>query len=814
MIKALFRSFFKRFLGLFLSMMFVSALSISLLSAFGSTIINLKNSYRDYLDEYGYVDTLVSTKFTKRLNLNDLKNEESVQDVDIRLTIDSFLQKKDGRIITSRLFSYNEETDKIFKKYVLSSTEKSADKINVSVPRKFALNNDFKLGDTIKLGYFGMYIDFYIYEIIETAEGIYPRANDYVWSDNYDFGYLYISEAEINKGLKQLANLVIDKIDKDPDYEAYYNRILNIAGIVMPDLREVGDNYASLYGNQIIVRGKDDSSEETLQTTVENYLDKEGVEVKNLSKGSLLPYRLYMQNCLKQLKIAAIFLPVFFYSVTMIVIGLFMNQIIKTMTPEIGVMMSIGVGKADIISIFILFAFIMSLCAGIVGTITGHFLNLLLVDTMIKVYSIPVIPKVLNPWVVGVGTISMVLFALLATSLSCINILRITPKDATIANEAKRKSIPRWLDKIIDKSPMNIKLGVNSIAQNPRRFFVKTFSLFASFVLILLSCFFYVSKNELVDQSVGRRLSFDCQVYLTNKADQDFIDDLSSQECVTGFENCYYTYLKVDNTKSDVYIECIATNPGTQTLVNIPNEKGKGNLPIRERGIVLSSSAAKQLGVVKGDVIYINGKEVIITDVSFQYFHPICFMSHEQMDELGVSYVSTFFINTNNENEFLSYLQGKETQALTVFTRSLSNDLKSIFDSINIFIIIMVLFSIGMAFVILTIMSQNALLEQKRQTSVLRLIGFRVIDISNIWTLQSIVELISGSVIAVPAGMLVSIILFNLCSSQSQTYPFIPDIRVILFGFLFILIVIVVCHLVSMSSIKRWNLADNTRSRE
>lgn len=814
MIKAFFRAFFKRFIGLFLSMTFVSALSISLLCTFGSTIINLKNSYRRYVNDYGEVDALVTTNFTMRSKFSDIKEQEGVENAYLRLTLDSYLKKDDGRLIVARLFTYNEEKTDLFDRYVVEKTEKNPNKLNISVPRKFANNNNFKLGDTIRLGYYDVFVEFYINEIVETVEGIYPRANDYVWSDNHDFGYLYVSEQEINKGLKMLANMVIDRIDSDPNYEEYYNRVLNVAGIIVPDLREVGDNYASLFANQIIVKAKDNYSEEQLVSNLDTYLDTKEVEVKSENKGSILPYRLYIENCIRQFQIATVFLPVFFYSVTMIVIGLFMNQIIKTMTPEIGIMMSIGVDKKDIISIFILFAFIMSLTAGIIGVFIGYFLNLMMANIMTMVYSIPILPKTLNIWVVWVGVVAMILFSESATALSTINILRITPKDATIANESKRKHIPRWLDKLILKAPMNIKLGVNSIAQNPRRFLVKSFSLFASYVLILLACFFMVAKDELIDQSVNRRLTFDCQVYLTDKASDSFIDDLSSQSFVKDFENCYYTYMKIDSIEDDIYIECIAIESGSSQLITIPNEKGKGQLPVRERGIVLTKSVADRIGVSKGDVIYINNKEIIVTDISFQYFHPICFMSLDQMDEIGCSYVSTFFINLNNENTFLTYLQEKENQCLTVFTRSLAKDLSNTFDSINIFIIIMVLFSLGMAFVILSIMSQNALMEQRRQTSVLRLIGYRVGDISNIWTFQSLLELIGSSIIAVPSGMLAAQILFNMCSSNSQTYPFIADWRVILFGFLFIFVVIVACHTISMFSIAKWNLADNTRSRE
>ena len=119
-----------------------------------------------------------------------------------------------------------------------------------------------------------------------------------------------------------------------------------------------------------------------------------------------------------------------------------------------------------------------------------------------------------------------------------------------------------------------------------------------------------------------------------------------------------------------------------------------------------------------------------------------------------------------------------------------------------------------MAFVILSIMGQNALMEQKRQLSIFRLIGFKVIDISNFWTIQSVTQLVFASIFAIPLGALSSVWLFSMSSSAAQNYPFIFDVRFVLIAFLFVLFVIILSHLLSMFTIKRWNLADNTRCRE
>ena len=532
----------------------------------------------------------------------------------------------------------------------------------------------------------------------------------------------------------------------------------------------------------------------------------------------MLPYRLYMDNALKQLNVATLFLPVFFYSVTMIVVGLFMNQIIKAMTTQIGVLMSIGIDKKEIILLFLIFGFLMALLAGVLGVPVGYGLNVFMAGVMSEVYSIPTIISSVRVGMCALAIGALMIFSEVATLISCLGILKITPKDATIANEAKRKKLPKWLSKFIDKAPMNIKLGTNSIAQNPRRFFVSSFAIFASLVLILLTSFFYVSKEEMISQSVDRRMAYDCQVYFTEKEeDEEFINNLKTQTFIEDFEDCYYTYVKASSPNNKgIYLECLAIDTDAGNLVNVPDSKGKGTVKVQNEGIVLTKSDALRLKVSKGDTITINGVEIEITDISNQYFHPITYLSKQQIDSLGVAYVSSFLVDVvdGQDNEFLAYLTNEKPQCLTVFTASLAKDLRGIFDSINVFLYIMIGFSLGMSFVILSIMSQNALMEQQRQLSVFRAIGFTILDISNFWTLQSVLQMILSSIFAIPAGAVAAIILFKLCSSVSQIYPFIFSFGAVGLALGFVLVVIIACHLIAMRSIKKWNIADNTRCRE
>ena len=816
MIKMMFKPFFKKYLGLFISMAFVSMLSIALLCTFGSTVVNLQWSYSKYLVEYGDIDEQISTNFASREYLVSIADQiEEVQYVDARITLDAYMRKPDGRTIVSRIFTFNEAENRVFKRYILDSIPASPNHVNISICRKFAANNNIKLGQTVEIGYFNMFLKFYVNEIVETAEGIYPRANDYIWSDNQDFGYMYIDEAALNTALLDLAEQVKQKIAADDTYKQYYDEIIAVAGITMPDLRTIDVNFVPMFANQLLVRNYEGDGSQVVLNKILAKLQENGVAVKSSTTGENLPYRLYMSNAIKQLTIAAIFLPVFFYSVTMVVIGLFMNQIIKSMTPEIGVLMSIGIDQREIVGLFMIFGLLMASVAGIFGCITGYGLNALMSSILVTTYSLPTLHSDLFWGVVVMAILILLVFAELATFLSCLAIFRITPKDATISNESKRKNLPRWLSKVIDHSPMNIKLGLYSIAQNPKRFFVSTFSIFASLTLILLSTNFYVAKNEMIAQSVERRLSYDCQVYLTQRADAAMVQDLGSQPFVDDMADCLYTYVKAQNGDNAIYLECLGVSMDAGPLVNIPDSSGRGDIKVQEQGIILPKSDAERLGVWAGSQITLNDHLVTITDISYQYFHPITYMSRAQMNALDVaSVVSSFLMNINDEQAFLSYLSDNNNQCLTVFTRSLSMDLHAIFNAVDIFIYIMVGFSLGMSFVILSIMSQNALMEQKRQLSVQRAIGFTIMDISNFWTLQSVLQILSSAFLGIPSGVGFSIILFKLCSSSSQIYPFIFSWPVIGLALLFVTGVVVICHLIAMLSIKRWNLADNTRCRE
>ena len=821
MIKKMLWPLIKRFKGLFISMVFVGMLAFGLLMAFTNTYINLNNTYPHYFNEYGAPTVTVETDFHDVSGeLEYMKKIDGVNDAETRITLDCYLKRSDGRQITSRIHTTKPNAT-VNKLFIQKTTDQIAeDDLWVSVESAFANNNGFKPGDTIGLGAFGMFLDVKIKNIVESPETIYVRVKDYIWSDNKDFGFVYFEPLQAKGFIKSLNSLINEKAKTDIDFQKFVDDILEKASVYFPDYKEyLSDEkineFIDCYGNELLIVG-DGKDNAKIEDIVKAYLDGRGVNVKDSHIREKTTSYMYMKSAASQIKIAAIFLPVFFYLITLFVIILFINQMVKQMTSDIGIMMSIGIRGVEITALFSIFIFIISILSSILGFGFSYILGILLRKSMIGVYHIPyLLGGVSVPLLIG-GTMSLVIIGQLAVVIASKMILRITPKDAMVSNETKRKKLPKWLDKAIDKSPTTLRLGINSVAQNFRRFFVSCFSIFAALTMTMITMMFVDSKNELLDQTLNRRLSFDCQVYMSEKADQAYLDDLKLQSFVEDASNGYFTYLEVTNKDGkSLMIQTVALADDTpKDMLFIPDKTGKKDIEITGEGVILDKVSAERLGVKVGDTVNINKRSVVIDAISYQYFNITMYTKMSTLKELTDTYASTLFINTTDEIALLNYLSEKGTNTLTVFSSSLKKDLSGRLAPVNLFAYILVAFSIGMGLIILSIMTQNALLEQQRSLSVLRAIGFRTIEISNMWMVQSLLQLLISNIFAVPTALLTANLLFNSASSATQKYPFVFNPISISLCFAFILLVIGIAHLIAMLTISKWNLADNTRSRE
>ena len=813
MIKAYLRPLFKRYAGIFASMVAVSMLAISLMVSFLTALNNLSEELVEYRNAYGSADGLVDTSLVSRSSFDGISDLPEVADAEERLVTYCNVQKADARVITCRLLTYKSNDD-VYKLYY-DQQDFLPESPDVCIEHAYAANNGYKVGDTINIGFFNFYVPCRVGAIVKTPESMYVRAEDYIWSDNIDFGYVYVDEARLGDILEQVGDMIEEKLAEDPDYETVFESLINSAKGYFPSLREIGNGLAPKIANQVLLKAAPGVDEQTMMNAVIKYLeDNTTIEVKSHKLGSETPAVQYMNRCVSQLNVAGIFLPAFFFGVALLITALFINQILKSMTPEIGTMVSIGISPKAITGLFSIFCLIMSGVAIVLGIGVGYGLLTYLLGQFMKIYCLPAISYGLSWWVIALAVGLTIGTGQLAVGVCSSLIYRITPKDAMLSNETKRKPIPKKIQAWLEKTPTVFRIGVNSMLQNKRRFFVCTFSMFAAFVLIGLTTNFLVSKDVLIQHTTSYRMAYDVQTFMMGELPDDLETDLRSASFVKHLEVVDYTYLPVDNNGKIYHLQTVGEISGESKLLVVPDERGEGDVAVPSDGIILPNAAAETLKVKVGDSISVNGKKLEVVGISRQYSNATAYVSDSTMKKLGAAYTKSILATVTDEPAYSSFLQEEGVMCLSVFSSNLTADMTSRLNGANAMVYILIGFAFVMGFAILAIMSQNALMDQKKSISIMRAIGFDVLRISHMWTIQSLSQLMMSLIFAVPLTILFSHILFGLASSSVQTYPFVFSLPVYLMALAFVILIIVITHLISMRTISRWNLADNTRSRE
>ena len=119
MIKKMILPLLKKYIGIFISMILVSILSISLLSGEASAIYNLNESYKTYKTDYKSMDIMISTDTFKRDDI-DISIVDGVNEYIYRYTKDLYFGYNNNgneRIIYSRIYTYN-DNDPLIKNLI------------------------------------------------------------------------------------------------------------------------------------------------------------------------------------------------------------------------------------------------------------------------------------------------------------------------------------------------------------------------------------------------------------------------------------------------------------------------------------------------------------------------------------------------------------------------------------------------------------------------------------------------------------------------------------------------------------------------
>ena len=324
-------------------------------------LISLINSYKTvdtsikrYLDEYLNPDAIIQINPTNKESLEVLNDIQGIEKISTRMVVDATIRKYDGSLITGRFFTKNNKD--IPKMDILSSSEENNEisDIEVSFCSKFLQRNGYNVGDTITILTPTGEKEAIIKHVVSSPESMMITRNSFAFMDSKDFGYVYL------------------------DYENF-SKIFN---------------YYDTY-NQILLKFSENSGHQKILDEVTEKLQPIGVLSAKIYEGSDIQEG--VNGTLKAIKMLAVSLPIIFFLVTLIFIFIAMEQIVYQYRGKIGILKALGFDNVYIISLFCMYAFIISIVAFILGSAFGVLLCDYISENLRENWNLPYLVKTLEP---------------------------------------------------------------------------------------------------------------------------------------------------------------------------------------------------------------------------------------------------------------------------------------------------------------------------------------------------------------------------------------------------------------------------------
>lgn len=758
---------------LFFSMALLSALTFSLFVGSSYALDNYKISIEDFFSGCNYPSAVVSTEATPASSFDCLDSVEGVNDYDVRFS-SVFNLQINSEYYHVQLNTYKEDD---FSTFAPMSDSFESRNLGIAVDQQFADKHDLELGDIVFVGKDGNFCTCTISQIVLKPENLNYRVLGDIATDNIGYGVIYLSHDDLDRFLDsiQLSNFGLDSnqvlIDIDPAY----------------DKNEVLDNCCDALSEKVPVAA--------------SYIDEDS------------PSIILRNELTDQFTALSETVPLVQLAIVCLIFVLFLIQIIKKHSKEIGVFLSFGYQKTSIYALFAAFSFAISIVSIVIGLVLAVFIGDVTYGLYKRNVYLPVWTEYLFFDKILLSSLVIIAIGQIACFISAFTFIKSSPMDALQKNYHSSFKLGKDLEVTLYGVPTAIRLAFNTIVQNLRNFIVIVLGFIASFVMIYSAFSIYFALQEYVNYTYDYQNNYDAQVVSLKGGDDSLFDELRESDNVS---DLIMSNLAMVDIAHDGKTRTIAVRdfPDDCELLRFRDAFTGESISIPETGILVDEITAEDLGVRAGDYVEICDKELEVVAISAMYSEQFGVVSISQMEQLDTAKSKCAFVNITDDDELRELCAFSSAELCPIFTsdfKKMEVDFKA---ALSLLIDIIVFVSVLLGFIVVCTVSTMTLEKTKRTISILRAQGMRILDISNYWALQMVLQLLLAFLIGLPLAGFAGRKFVQLLCSDISYYPYIADFGIYVLSFAFIIAFSLASHLVITYLISRFNLAQNVQSRE
>lgn len=603
----------------------------------------------------------------------------------------------------------------------------------ITVLPKFAKTNHLEIGDTYKINGKQYKIVGYAY----ASDYIYPMLsmNQPIFDEKYNnIVFMLPSDYELVNGVKNDTFGILLNGD--------YSRKDRIAEEISSQMEEADkpELTEEEIENKITKAKKDGNSLALINTMLES--EKENVHI-----GMNTMVRLLRTDMIQmEFKSTRTFAETFLYlllAIAIFIIVVITKKRIDDERLQIGVLKSLGYKRYQIAVSYLVYPIVGSLIGGILGYFLGVLLHAPLTELFLSFYTVPLAGfQLSSKYFINCIFVPLLL---LSTLSFIIAYFMLRKKPLALLKEGsnlKINTLSRIVTHITKPFSFESKFRYKLASRSVGKLFIVTLTSFCTGLLIVLILVGSNLFNNMIDQSFDK-LNYNYMIsYKTVQNDTENADDLilsSSMDLKKILDNNG----KEKELKDDEYSISLSGIDSYTKYIEVKDDHEKNLIPLlyeEDKGILINKSISEYLNVGIGDTLVLdqNGTEFSykIVGINDDYLGTTAYISRELLSkDLGyqeISYNTKYTVNKKYQN--MDTLTTEELEQISsIFSiDDLRSNIEKQMNRMDAAIYIVIFFASFMVLIIIAVIANIIVEENKRTISLMKVMGYKSKEISSI----------------------------------------------------------------------------------
>lgn len=435
--------------------------------------------------------------------------------------------------------------------------------------------------------------------------------------------------------------------------------------------------------------------------------------------------------------------PLIFFLVAALVSLTTMTRMIEEQRSYCGTLRALGYSKQDIIMQYIVYAFLATFFACILGILAGnqvfpriiYFLFTYLMygmnqsTVLVQKRSISLMTVLISVGVTLLATLSVCLQELVSTPS-----VLMRPK----APKAGKRILMERMPFIWKRLNFNQKVTMRNLFRYKKRFWMSVIGIAGCTALIMLGFGVKNSVSDIIPSQYEEVYKYDALIKLnSNVEDTKKVENkIKRIEGVHNLTGAYRQNVTVLGNSEDYYSTMVVYDNADEikNFINFNDYKTKKKIILSDDGVVISQKLAEKLGVKKGENMtfsYDNTKYTVkVSNIVQQYVSHQVYMSKTFYENLTgtKSSASILYVDMNTKKSNIktlkNYLDHHNIGSMERLTASL-DEFQQRMSSLNIIVAILSGCAALLCFIVLYNLTNINIGERKGEIATIKVLGFR-----------------------------------------------------------------------------------------